>query len=293
MPFINSLKIAGTLVLGLIFTTTIRGADLSWEIETKASYVGSTRTDLTGGRDGRVSEEANEFRAVVSPQIKEGFLLRAGVEWQRYSFDVPQNSGVPNSLQSASLVIGMDMQLGESWLVRVEATPGFYGTPQFTGDAFNVPLVIGGSYLASPDLQWVLGIEVNPDGEYPVLPGAGVRWKFADRWVFNAILPTPRLEYEFSKSLTGYAGFDFKTGSYRTSSNFGTVHGNPKLNNAAVEYMEFRAGVGASWKLGHHWTLETEAGYMPYRKFDYFRIGTNIETDNGAPYGQISIRAHF
>ena len=280
-------------MLGLVLSVAARATEVSWEVETKSSYVGGARTDLTEGRHRSVSEEASEMRIVALPQLKEGFLLRAGVEWQRFSFGLPSNATLPNTLQSVSVVIGMDMQLGESWLLRMEATPGFYGDAGLTINGFNVPFVIGASYLVSPELQWVLGLEINLEGQYPVLPGAGVRWKFADRWVLNAILPTPRMEYEFSKSLTGYAGFDFKTGSYRMDSSFGTAHGNARLNNAVLEYMEFRAGAGASWKVSHHWTLEGEVGYMPYRKFDYYRAGQNIETDNGAPYGQISIEGRF
>ena len=271
----------------------VRAAEISYELDTNVSYVGGADSRLGWHRRGSVSEESGLFRFVVSPQIKQGLLLRIGAEWQRTSFDLPSGSLLPNTLQSVNLVLGLDAQVGESWLLRMEAMPGIYGDNSLRGSDFDVPFVIGGSYLANPDLQWIFGVAVNVNGQYPVLPGAGVRWKFADRWVLNAILPTPRLEYEFSKSLTAWAGFDFRSGTYRVSPGFGTARFQPRLNGSVLEYMEFRTGVGATWKVSHNWTLEAETGYVPYRKFDYFRAGPNLDTRSGAPYGQLSIGARF
>jgi len=286
--------IAAIALLPGVAATGPAGADeVSYEVDSNYSLVGGVRTDLPGGRHGTVFEQCGLMRLVASPQLKEGLLVRFGAELERYSFAVPERTQIPNTLQSASLVVGLDSQLGESWLLRIEAKPGFYGNENLLENDFAVPFVIGASYLASPELQWILGIEVDLFGQYPVLPGAGVRWQFSDKWVLNAVLPTPRAEYSFSRSLTIYGGFDFKTGSYRMNSTFGSDRGRPELNDAVMEYMEFRAGVGASWKLSHAWTAEMESGYMPYRKFDFYKTSLNIESDHGALYGQVSLAGRF
>lgn len=282
------------LGIALLGATTVQAlAEVSYEFNSAYSLVGGAPTDLGQGRQGSVEEQCGLLRFVASPQLKEGLLLRIGAEWERYSFSVPAGAAIPNTLQSTSLVLGLDLQPGESWLLRIEAKPGFYGNSTLLARDISVPFVFGASYLASPELQWVFGLEIDLDGQYPVLPGAGVRWQYSDKWVLNAILPTPRAEYTYSKSLMFYGGFDFKTGSYRMNSTFGTDRNQPNLNNAVLEYMEFRAGVGASWKVRHGWTLEAESGYMPYRKFDYYKTSVNIETDRGAPYGQVSLGASF
>jgi hypothetical protein len=192
------------------------------------------------------------------------------------------------------LVAGVDIQAFGSWLFRLEATPGFYsGSDRFDGSDFNMPFVLGATYIVGPDLQWILGCQVDVHSRYPVLPGAGVRWKFAERWVLNAILPTPRLEYSYSKSLTFYSGMDIKLGTYRLDGSFGTAHDARVLNGAFVDYTELRVGAGLSWKLSRSLTLELESGYMPYRDFDYHHNDLNPKTLNGAPYGQISLGGRF
>jgi opacity protein-like surface antigen len=297
MPEARYFALCLSLGLAALACPLAQAGDWSYELNSNYSFVGGAKTDLgqfKGVKNGDVSEQSSLFHFVASPQLAEGVLLRLGTEWQRYSFGLPASAPLPNTLQSTSLVLGMDVQAFGSWLFRVETTPGFYSASnRFDGNDFNMPFILGGSYIASPDLQWVLGLEVDVHNRYPVLPGAGVRWKFAEKWVMNAVLPNPRLEYSFSKSLMLYTGMDFRMGTYRMDDRFGAAHGARVLNDAIVEYTELRAGCGASWKLSHAITLELEGGYMPYRDFNYHRHDDSATTLNGAPYGQISIGGRF
>jgi hypothetical protein len=126
-----------------------------------------------------------------------------------------------------------------------------------------------------------------------VLPAVGLRWKFADRWLLNGILPRPRLEYELSDKITLYAGAEFRNASYRVDDRFGTANGDPRLDGAWVDYTEIRAGGGISWKLTDSITADLEAGALLYREFDFHRAGPSFENDGSAPYGQIAVRARF
>jgi hypothetical protein len=274
-----------------------RATDWSYELDSNYSFVGGAHTDLSdfkNVKNGDVSEQSSRFHFVATPQVTDSVLLRLGTEWQRYSFGLPASAPLPNTLQSTSLVAGLDVQAFGNWLFRLEATPGFYsGSNHFDGRDFNVPFILGGTYIAGPDLQWILGLQVDVNSRYPVLPGAGVRWKFAEKWVLNGIFPNPRLEYSLSRSMTLYAGLDLKMGTYRLDRNFGTAHDARILNGAFVDYTELRAGAGLSWKVYRSFTLELESGYMPYRNFDYHHNNLNPETINGAPYGQISFSSRF
>ncbi|XHR27825.1 MAG: DUF6268 family outer membrane beta-barrel protein [Chthoniobacteraceae bacterium] len=271
--------------------------DWSYELDSSYSFVGGARTDLSDFkniRNGEVTEQNSRFHFVATPQLTDSVLLRLGGEWQRYSFGLPASAPIPNTLQSTSLVVGMDVQAFGSWLFRLEATPGFYsGSNHFDGRDFNVPFVLGGTYIAGPDLLWVLGVQVDINSRYPVLPGAGVRWKFAEKWVLNGIFPNPRLEYSLRKSLTLYTGVDLKMSSYRLDKNFGTIHNAKVLDGTYMDYTELRVGVGLSGKVYRSFTLELEGGYMPYRDFDYHNNSLNPQTINGAPYGQISLSSRF
>jgi len=41
--------------------------------------------------------------------------------------------------------------------------------------------------------QLILGLSIDVERNYPVIPAAGVRWKIGPQWLLDAVLPTPRL----------------------------------------------------------------------------------------------------
>jgi hypothetical protein len=61
------------------------------------------------------------------------------------------------------LVLRLDTEFSESVLVRLEASPGFYGVDydDFGRDTFNVPVILGGTYIYSSNLQFVFGIGID------------------------------------------------------------------------------------------------------------------------------------
>lgn len=267
--------------------------DVSEELDAVYSYVGDANTQGAGLKHGEVDEQSSDIKFVVSPQVNKNLLLRFGAEWERFSFDVPDHAPVPRLLQQASGVLGFDYQVADEWLMRVEAEPGIYGDfDNIDWRDFNAPLVIGGIYLASADVQWFLGLRMDVRCEYPVLPVAGVRWKLSDEWTLNLMLPSPRVEYQANERLTLYAGTGVEAGTFATGETFGTEHGEPRLNGAIVDFFELRLDAGVSWKLTPSVSLEAEAGYMPYRWFDFFGPDINYRSYN-APYGQVACHARF
>src|SRR6266536_374912 len=119
---------------------------------------------------------------------------------------------------------------------------------------------------------------------------ADVRWKMARQWVLNAVLPTPRLEFEMNSDVTLYAGGNLKQDNYRVDDHFGDNAGDTRLNHAVITYSEVRTGAGLDWKISPVVTLTGEVGYQPYRDFDCYRANIRYHQDNGAPYGMISLQ---
>lgn len=297
-------KWAALVALAIGAATTVRAQDkekdtpvgspkLSLESEFHSGYVGNS---TFRERDERGRSDAWDIgtRQVVSFQAHEGFLVRFGLEMQRYNFAVPDTLMLPSKLQSANIVIGADLQLGDAWIARIEVTPGYYGAgPDLRAGNFAAPIVLGASYFYSSDLQFVAGLSIDVNRKYPVLPGIGFRYKCNADWVLDMILPQPRIEYSLNKSTTLYAGGDLQGATYRADTDFGDKQGNPKLNNAWVDYTQVRVGVGASIKIRPEVTLEMEAGIVPVQEFDFHRADIRASSTEIPPYGGVVLKAAF
>lgn len=267
---------------------------ITGEFSAEGTYVGEGDVQRGGKHVNDFDEIDSDLLLVFTPRTKFG-VLRLGAEWQRYSFGFPDETALPNTLQSFSTIIGIDVQLSDSIIVRAEGQPGLYdsGLGHLDWDDFNLPFLVGGTYIFSPNVQLILGVSVDVERKYPVIPAAGIRWKIGPQWLLNAVLPTPRLEYEMNRSVSLYAGATMKEQSYRVDEDFGDSHGITRLNNAIVTYSEVRTGAGFDWKVLPSVTFTGEVGYQPYRDFDFYRAEVRYGQDGGAPYGTISLHGAF
>src|SRR5438874_7773846 len=177
----------------------------SFEFQVEETYVGQGDVQRGSLSVRDFDESDTRLHFILTPRVRIG-VLRLGVQAERYSFGFGRNAAIPDVLESTNLVLGLDTEFSDSFLIRVEAQPGFYGTDfdDFGQDTFNVPVVIGGTYIFSSGFQMIFGIGVDAFRKYPVLPGGGIRWKFAPQWTLNAVVPTPRLEYEWNSNLMLY-----------------------------------------------------------------------------------------
>jgi hypothetical protein len=149
----------------------------SYEFNADTSYVGGARTNFGSDGDGNVSEQRTSTRFLVEPQYNGGPIYRLGLGYERYNFGFSKAAPIPDSLQAENLVLGVDFELFNSWLIRVEADPGLYGDGRSRGFRdFNVPFILGGSYIASEEVQWIVGLGIDIDRQIPVIPAVGVRW---------------------------------------------------------------------------------------------------------------------
>lgn len=265
------------------------------EFSLDVTYVADMEMEQGNASFGDVETLQTQLSYVVSPEVADGFLLRLGGNFNRFSFGLPSQSPIPNTLQGYNAIIGFDWAMSDQWLMRFEVQPGIYNTnSDVRWNDVNVPIVIGVSYLQSPQVQWVLGLSVDLWREYPVLPGAGVRWQIADDWVLNAIVPRPRLEYKLNKAIDLFVGAELVGGSFRSSVDHGSTHGNDKLNDTPISYSEVRVGGGLIWRLNPGLSVNLNGGWVPFRRMDFNRADTQFDkASEGAPYGQIAITGSF
>ena len=87
-----------------------------------------------------------------------------------------------------------------------------------------MPFVIGGTYIFSPNVQVILGVSVDVERKYPVIPAVGLRWKLGPQWLLDAVMPTPRLQYELTRNVSLYAGATITEATFRTDDAFGDSH---------------------------------------------------------------------
>ena len=282
---------------------------ISQEFDIDGGYSGRAQVKQGHADLGTVSNANAHFDYVASPQIKDGVLLRLGIDAERNSFSMFPSAPLPNVLQSVNAVIGADLSLGDKTIVRAEIHPGLYSDfVDITGSDFNCPVQLGGTYLYSKDFQIIFGMQIDLRSNVPLIGIPGFRWQFADKWVLSAIPPKPQLQYELSNAMTLYAGADILAGTYHLNDHFGDNHGhgpattNAQFNNNICEFTEVRLGAGFTWKFTPNISLDMSAGYMPYRSFDLHKDEIGYDThsttfkndlENGAPYGEAGISGSF
>ena len=282
---------------------------VSQEFTIEGGYTGESTTKQGSAKLGGVDNANGHFNYVVSPQIKDGFLLRFGVDAERDSFDLPSAAPLPNTLQSFNAIIGTDLAFGDKIIMRAELHPGVYSDfKDVTWNSFDCPVQVGGTYLYSKDFQLIFGIQIDLKSNYPIIGLPGFRWQFADKWVLSAIPPKPQLQYQLNNAVTLYTGLNIIAGTYQLNNQFGSSHGHGPADNAAqfnnniCDYTELRVGAGATWKFTPNLSLDISGGYMPYREFDLHpsQIGfdqhdTNFHNNvgDGAPYAEAGISGSF
>jgi hypothetical protein len=282
---------------------------ISQEFTAEGGWSTRATTQQGNAKLGGSSDANGHVNYVASPTIKDGLLLRFGIDAERFSFGLPPNAPLPNTLQSVNAIIGTDMSIGDKTIVRAELHPGIYSDfVHLTGNGFDCPLQVGGTYLYSKEFQVIFGIQMDLKSNLPVIGVPGFRWQFADDWTISAIPPKPRIEYELNKQVTFYLGADILDGTYQLNSTFGVSHGhgaapnNDQFNNNVCDFTEVRVGPGVVWKFTPNLSFDASAGWMPYRSFDIHpsSIGFDItdttfknRLSHGVPYAEAGVSGSF
>ena len=74
---------------------------------------------------------------------------------------------------------------------------------------------------------------------------------------------------------------------------FGISHNTPALNSSILDYWEVRGGGGLTWSVYKSLKLDMEAGFVPYRRFDYFRADVKAVSSDWFPYVRVGLSTKF
>jgi long-subunit fatty acid transport protein len=284
---------------------------ISQEFEIEGAYDSGSELKQGNAHIGSSDVTYGHADYVISPQVTDAVLLRFGLDAERFSFGLPNQAPLPNTLQSVNAIIGADFAVNDKIIVRAELHPGIYSDfVSVGGSDFDMPVQIGGTYLWNKNFQIIFGLQIDVKSDLPVIGLPGFRWQFADKWVLSAIPPKPQLQYLLTKDVTLYAGAEILGGTYHLNDTFGSNHGHPasgvsnnsNLNSNIADYGEFRVGLGVTWKFAPNLSLDVNGGYVPYREYDIHpdRFGYNTHSTifhnnigAGGGYGEVGLSGSF
>jgi hypothetical protein len=283
---------------------------VSQEFDVEGSYSSDSEFKRGNAHVGPIDNTYGHAAYVISPQVRDGILLRFGIDAERNSFGLPAQALLPNTLQSVDAIIGADFAVNDQILLRAEVHPGIYSDfVKVTGSDIDAPVQIGGTYLWNKNFQIILGFQLDLKSDIPFIGVPGFRWQFADKWVLSAIPPRPQLQYLLSNAVTLYAGAEILAGTYHLNDQFGSYHGQPRpgsnnanFNGDIMDYNEVRLGLGVTWKFDPNVSLDVSGGYVPYRTYDIHPDHVGYEVDDtmfhndlgsGGGYGEVGIKGSF
>lgn len=271
--------------------------DSRWLIAMRGSFTGES--DFERGNDAKGHSGFGQFEFghrfdfpdLGWPNIECGrWYLRTGINYQRWEFDNSGGLPLPNHLQSISAKIALEYLVRGRTAVLIETEPGVYFQNDIDTDTFDSPTKVAAAIGVTDTFYFVVGASYAGLRSYPLLPIVGFSWNITDRLTINAVPPEPRIIYAASDKLRLWAGGELTGGAFRTDAR--QVERKESLNDAVVTYSEYRAGAGFTYSCGGM-EFELGAGYAFQRKFDFHRAEEGYETDEGAPYVKVELKASF
>jgi hypothetical protein len=250
------------------------------------------QSDLNhGGSFGKQDEIQNEFEYAHRFELSGNYYLHLGVAYDRYDFG-STNAPVPDHLQSAAAVIGIDYMHGSDVGAFIQVRPGFYGENDFNESSFDCPITLGRIFVIKDEKFYIFAgaYAAFLRGGWPVLPLAGVIYIFNDDVRLMGVLPDPKLIYSPTKNLDLWLGGELVGGSFRTDRDSGIEP--HKLDGTQVDFSDYRAGVGLTYSVYKSVSLDLGGGYSIERQFAFHRAGENYRTDP-SPYLRVQLKADF
>jgi hypothetical protein len=249
------------------------------------------QSDFEESKLGHGDSIYNDFSYDHRFRIKGNWYFRAGVEYERYDFGGSDN-GLPDHLQALYGHLALEYDVKNTAGISVEADPGVYFQDDVSGNAFDVP---GKAYVTFPlkkdKIFATVGFGWGQFQEPVVAPGGGITWLINDKLRLQAVFPKPALVYQLNDDWDIRALGELNFLGART----GEVHTTERklqLDNALVQYSEYRAGLQVGYSGFKRFKIIAGAGCTIQRNFDFFRAEQSKRTDP-APYIKIAAEAHF
>lgn len=258
------------------------------------SYVGGS--DLKSNGNGNLSEQTADFNYELRVPVNDTVGVGFGLKYNRIDFGVPENSFLPDSLETVNIGLLGYYKLSNDWSLFAMFGPRMNlvnGWDDIGSNNITWSGGFGAQHEFNKDLSLQFGLGVNPGTDnLPILPLLGLRWHFADQWTLNVGFPRTAIDYQVLPNLQLSLETSFFGGTYQTGSTYGSDTGHPELNNRSLRYNEVRVGLGATYTVVKNVDLELSTGAVVYREFD-FKDTDYDPTVKPAPYVQGGIRVKF
>ncbi|HSI84452.1 MAG: DUF6268 family outer membrane beta-barrel protein [Candidatus Methylacidiphilales bacterium] len=269
------------------------------EMHLDYSYVGEANiSGDTLGRSGKLSEHAVSLGYAVRVPINDKFGLRIGMDYDRIDFSRTDGLFLPQNLQKASFSVMLNYALSDKWSLFAGGGPtlGLVDNGDISSDNFSFMGMAGATYRPNDKLMIQLGLAITPDISegVPVIPITSLRWQFAEHWDLKFGMPKTSLNWQPMTNLRiSLIEAQFKGGSYRTASDYGTKVGLPDLNDRKLNYMEVRVGTRVDYNITENIELNLGVGASVYRKFSFDDLDNASPNVDPAPYVQAGVKIGF
>src|SRR6266513_2610711 len=257
----------------------------SWE--TTYTFDSDFKESKLGHGDSLYDDFSYDHRFLITGK----WYFRAGVEYERYDFGGSDN-GLPDHLQGAYGHLAFEYVVKYHPGAGIELEPGVYFQDHISGNAFDVP---GRAYVSFPlkkdKIFATVGFGWGQFQDPVVAPGGGITWLINDKLRLQAVFPKPALVYQPNddwdiRALGELNFLGARPGEVHTAER------NLQLDNALVQYSEYRAGLQVGYSGFKPFKIIAGVGATIQRNFDFFRVNQSKRTDP-APYLRIAAEAKF
>lgn len=265
-------------------------------IEWGAAYSYSSDENLARhGPAGSVAVHHLDFNALAKRTVSATDSVTYGLSAALTHLDATPGTFLPDRLEAYAVHLSGSRRLTDQWTATLTLRPGLYGDlAEIDSKTFNVPLLLAASYAVSRDLVWLVGTRIDIYAEHPVLPLAGVRWRFAPNWSLNLTFPRAGVQWRMTDVFSLDASASVQGGTFRLTQNLGTPANlaTGRLANTFLDYREIRAGIGAELSLDAHTSIRLDLGAFLDREFDYFDRGYTLDGGSGT-FATLGLRSRF
>jgi hypothetical protein len=249
------------------------------------------RSDFEESKLGHGNSLYDDFSYDHRFLITGKWYFRAGVEYERYDFGGTDN-GLPDHLQGLYGHLALEYVVKDHPGAAIELDPGVYFQDHISGNAFDVPGKVYVSFPLKKDKIFAtVGFGWGQFQDPVVAPGGGITWLINDKLRLQAVFPKPALVYQPNDDWDIRAIGELNFIGARTDQ-VHTTERKLQLDDAVVQYSEYRAGLQIGYSGFKPFKIIAGAGATIQRNFDFFRVNQSKRTDP-APYIRIAAEAKF
>jgi Domain of unknown function (DUF6268) len=255
--------------------------------ETTYTFQSDFEESKLGHGDSLYDDFSYDHRFLIKGKV----YFRVGVEYERYDFN-GTNNGLPDHLQGLYGHLALEYVVKDYPGAAIELDPGVYFQDHISGNAFDVP---GKAFVSFPLKQdkifATVGFGWGQFQDPVVAPGGGITWLISDKLRLQAVFPKPALVYQPNDDWDIRAIGELAFLGARTDQ-VHTTEQKLQLDDALVQYSEYRAGLQIGYSGFKPFKLVVGAGATIRRNFDFFRVEQSKRTEP-APWIRIAAEAKF